>query len=540
MGEVTGDRRTEVERLASMPEDQQDEYLLGLEPSERAEVLRDVERVQAEEGGFFSRALAPLTSRWRASERSSELSDRAIKESSSDETEYVQGVNGPNANYLAIDHKELKRQSVVDNEPGHVGEASTGYSELKSGYESMHESLQSAVKILRSSWEGQASEQATTYVDGLARYSESNTRNAQLASELVYQQSEASSTFKNAMPEPKPFSMQEEMAKARSTDSPWAAMAIVAGAEAKQAESQAAHEQAARVTSTFEQSTFAAASKQPVFAEPPKFGGGGGGDTGTGGGGSGIGGSGTGPSMGGSGGTSPAGYGAGSGGSSGGSTTAPSVQTPSGSGGPGGGGLPPGAVRLPDGSIRYPDGTVVKPDGTRVLPDGTVVKPDGTRILPDGTVLPPGTTSAAGLGSHGLDAGAPGMAAGFGPTGGGAGAGGAGMAGGAAGGLGAGAGGLGAGKGSGVGSGFGPTGGGAGAGAGGLKGAGGMGGRGMGGMMGGVGAGGAKGDDEKEHQDKYFVKQELDPGMHVEYDEFGEKLIDETTGFTVVPPVIGE
>lgn len=537
MGEVTGARRTEVERLASMPDDQQDEHLLSLEPSERAQVLRDVERVQAEEGGFFSRALAPLTSRWRANERSSELSDRAIKESSSDDTEYVQGVNSPNANYLAIDHKELKRQSVDDNEPGAVGQASTGYSDLKSGYESMHESLLSAVKTLRSSWEGEASDQATTYVDGLARYSEANTRNAQLASELVYQQSEASSTFKNAMPEPVPFSMQEEMSKARTADSPWAAMAIVVGAEAKQAQSRAAHEQAARVAETFEQNTFASASKQPVFAEPPKFGSGGGSDpSGSGRAGGGIGGSATGPSVGGSGGTSAAGYAGGPAGSSGGATTAPSVQTPSGPGALGGGGLPPGAVRLPDGSIRYPDGTVVKPDGTKVLPDGTVVKPDGTRIMPDGTVIPPGTTSSAGFGSSGLESGV-GMAAGFGPTGGGAGgAGAAGMAGGAAGGLGAGSGGLGAGKGSGVGSGFGPTG----SGAGGLKGAGGMGGRGMGGMMGGAGAGGAKGDDEKEHQDKYYVKQELDPGMHVEYDEFGEKLIDETTGFTVVPPVIGE
>ncbi|MGH3433493.1 MAG: hypothetical protein ACRDQB_11730, partial [Thermocrispum sp.] len=84
---------------------------------------------------------------------------------------------------------------------------------------------------------------------------------------------------------------------------------------------------------------------------------------------------------------------------------------------------------------------------------------------------------------------------------------------------------------------FGPAGGGPGAAG---KGAGGMGGRGMGGMMGGGGAGRGQGDEDKEHKDGYYMKQEMDPGLKVEYDEHGEKLIDETTGLIVVPPVIGE
>lgn len=66
------------------------------------------------------------------------------------------------------------------------------------------------------------------------------------------------------------------------------------------------------------------------------------------------------------------------------------------------------------------------------------------------------------------------------------------------------------------------------------------GGRGGAGVMGGAGAGRGQGDDDKEHKDKYFVKEELDAGLQVEVDEYGERLYDETTGNSVVPPVIGK
>lgn len=147
-------------------------------------------------------------------------------------------------------------------------------------------------------------------------------------------------------------------------------------------------------------------------------------------------------------------------------------------------GLPPGAIRLPDGSIQYPDGTIRTPDG-RIIPPG------GTRA------------SSRGFGPGGRDSS-------FGPGGGAS--------------SGAGPGGMGAKVPGGMG-------------------AGGMGrGMGMGGMMGGAGAGrgGGGGDDEKEHKDEYYIKQEMDPGLKTEIDEYGEKLVDESTGMTVVPPVIGE
>ena len=70
--------------------------------------------------------------------------------------------------------------------------------------------------------------------------------------------------------------------------------------------------------------------------------------------------------------------------------------------------------------------------------------------------------------------------------------------------------------------------------------AGGVGGRaGMGGMAGAAGQRG-QGAEDGEHKDKYALKEEFDVGLQVEYDEHGAKTVDESTGNTVVNPVIGE
>lgn len=72
--------------------------------------------------------------------------------------------------------------------------------------------------------------------------------------------------------------------------------------------------------------------------------------------------------------------------------------------------------------------------------------------------------------------------------------------------------------------------------------AGAMGGRaGMGpGMAGGPGAGRGKGDDDSEHRNKFAQLEQLPDGVPREKDEYGERTIDEQSGHTVVPPVIGE
>src|SRR5690606_2366461 len=515
-----------------------------------------MQEVAAEEGGVFSEVLDRLVGSLRASARAQRLSEKAIAEAGAHDVEYVRVPGIPNANYLGVPHEELKRWSVNDNVPSAVGQIASDYEQLRKRYDEMHQSIARAVSCMRTSWEGDAGEAAASYGDQLAEYTRASADNARLASEVVAAQAETSESFKNAMPEPIPFSWENEMARARSEGNPFEAIKIVSEAMEKQEKSRQAHEQAAQVAANFEKSTYTTVSKAPVFAEPPKFdasGDGGGSDRGGGGdSGKSVSNIGNGHTGTGSPRTGPSSSSRDRSGSPSGRIDPPKTGTnrpnDGGSSNTGGVRLPDGSTRLPDGSTRLPDGTIVKPDGTRVLPDGTRILPDGTRILPDGRVIPPGNTRAAGLDS--------GSSTGFGPGSGGGlggstsygspgGVGGPGAGGGAATGLASVGGGAAGGGGCfapGKGSGAVPCGGGSGAGGAAAAKAGpgaGMG-RGMGGMMGGAGAGRGQGAEDKEHQDQYYIKQEMDPGLQVEYDEHGEKIVDETTGMTVVPSVIGE
>lgn len=227
MAEVTGNDRRAVEDFARMPPTQQDEYLLRMPAHQRQEFITTVETVASDdEGGFLAGLIGPMMARIRAGERADKLSERAIRDSTSADTEYVRGINSSEYNYLSIPHEELQRYALQDNEPGQIGDVSAGYNDLMSGYERIHEAITKAVSTLHGSWEGEAASSATDFGDQLARYSERNTSNARLAAEVVARQSDASSSFKNSMPEPKPFSWDAQLAEARSAD-PISSMSIL-------------------------------------------------------------------------------------------------------------------------------------------------------------------------------------------------------------------------------------------------------------------------------------------------------------------------
>src|SRR5690606_35709853 len=414
---VSDKRRAELDHLASLPEEQQDQYLIeNVPPHEREEFIRDLQEVAAEEDGFLAGVLDDLLGRWRAGQRAERLAGQAIADATKNEdVEFVEVPGIPNANYMGIPHERLQKWSIENNDPGVVGQISALYTDLSTSYGEANEAISRAVSVVRGSWEGEAGEAAASYGDQLARYSEASAKNAKLASEVVAAQADTSESFKNAMPEPIPFSWENEMARARSEGNPFEAIKIVSEAMEKQEKSRQAHEQAAQVAANFEKSTYTTVSKAPVFAEPPKFdasGDGGGSDRGGGGdSGKSVSNIGNGHTGTGSPRTGPSSSSRDRSGSPSGRIDPPKTGTnrpnDGGSSNTGGVRLPDGSTRLPDGSTRLPDGTIVKPDGTRVLPDGTKILPDGTRILPDGRVIPPGNTRAAGLDS--------GSSTGFGP-----------------------------------------------------------------------------------------------------------------------------
>lgn len=427
--------------------------------------------------------------------------------------------------YLGFDHAELKAWSDAADAGG-AGQTAGAWTGLANAMAELNGELDAANKTESAEWKGTAGESAGAFTSGTSGWADSTGQYAQLTSHRMESHSTAASTAKNAMPEPIPFSWDQEVSGwsgAPLTDLP----SLINQSIEKHAASQAAHQEAAQVMATRDTSLTDSAGSMPSFQPPPTFASAS----------DGVGGGGSGGSVGGTGGAVPfgggagsgsgsgTGSGAGSGGNGGGGGSVPSWQSPPGTG-PGGPGS--GGAGGPGQSIGPPSLGTPVPDPGATSTAGYSPGPGSDTTFGRG----PGATPGSGPGAGGVGFGGafgPGAGSGAVP---GAGAGGGSGAGGA----------PGAGSRSGVGgNGFGPTGANA---ARGGAGSGGMGRGGMGGMMGGAGRGGGKGDDDTEHSMRAELKAAHDVRdafeMDVEHDDFGEKLTDPETGWTVVPPVIGE
>ncbi|WP_139320442.1 hypothetical protein [Saccharomonospora sp. CUA-673] len=358
---------------------------------------------------------------------------------------------------------------------------------------------------------------ARTYMQNLGQWSRTNSEQAQLASEGVYGQANAAETAKNSMPEPvETHGLMGDFGTAMKSN-PVNPIGAFQEAMEKREQADAAHQEAARVMTTYDKNLYEVASKQPAFSPPPEFAGGNGGDGG------GFPGTGVVNIPGDANTTSASGYG---GGPAGGAPVVPGGGGPGNVSGPAGGnpGVMPTPTPMPGNSTGQ--GQVgTGPGGANApaarMPTGTPGAGAGFGGMgPVGPVA--GGGAAGGNTPYNSKLGRPAAAGGFGPTGSGSGS----AAGAAKGAAGAAGGAPGAGSGSGAAK---PGMGGAGAGPGAAAAAGG-GARGAGGagMMGGAGARpNQQGGDEEEHQR---------PSWLVEADPDSLFGTDQRTA----PPVIGE
>lgn len=191
------------------------------------------------------------------------------------DVEYVQGLHAPNADYKGSDHTQLQAYLESNLNVDQVSDVSTAYHQVHQVFDKFATSMNTAVNASKGTWEGSAAENAQQYFTSLGKWSDANSQNAKLASETIYDQGQAASTAKNSMPAPIPFSWTDEF-KNIATSNPFNMPENVDKALQKQKDSQAAHDQAASVMSTYDKNLYEAASKQPAFAPPPSFSTGGG------------------------------------------------------------------------------------------------------------------------------------------------------------------------------------------------------------------------------------------------------------------------
>jgi len=276
-----GDEHKTAQQISQMPPAQQREYFEQyMSPEDRANCLQEIANTGTANQPFFAQIFARISADAKAQQQANQYGQQIVQQATGSDTQYVTGLSPSHADYQGIAHTDL--QGYVDSglDAGQIGTMSTGYHQMSSTFDQISTALNDAVNKSQSEWEGNAADSARGYFSSMQQWSDGNSQNARLASEVTYQQSTAAQTAKNTMPAPIPFSWSDEM-KGWAQSNPFNLMDNVNASLQKAQASQDAHDQAAQVMSTYDNSLYGAASKQPVFTQPPKFDSSGGTGTGT-------------------------------------------------------------------------------------------------------------------------------------------------------------------------------------------------------------------------------------------------------------------
>lgn len=236
---------------------------------------------KAEEGvdpdaGWLFGAVQQFIASGKAQQQSQEVGDKNVQQlTQNGDVKYVEGLEPSNADYQGYDHDRLKQFVNSNLNVEQVSDISTAYHEIHRTFGRFATTLAKAINDSMGTgtgtWDGDAADDAQKYFTSLSAWADGNSQNAKLASEMIYDQGTAASTVKNTMPEPIPFSWKQEVGS-WVTSNPFNLGENIDKSIQKQKDSQEAHTQAASAMHTYDNALYEAASKQPVFAEPPKFG----------------------------------------------------------------------------------------------------------------------------------------------------------------------------------------------------------------------------------------------------------------------------
>ncbi|WP_396426912.1 hypothetical protein [Amycolatopsis sp. EV170708-02-1] len=186
------------------------EYVAGLSPQARDQYYRDKASGEGGDGpfGIFQRLIA----QGRAQQQSEDVGNKTVDElTKNKDVKYVEGLEPPNGDYLGYDHEKLEQFVNSNLSVEQVSEVSTAYHEIHKAFDTFSRTMDQAVTASQGTWEGDAAGNAQGYFKSLSKWSETNSQNAKLASETIYDQGTAASTVKNTMPKPIPFSWKEEV-----------------------------------------------------------------------------------------------------------------------------------------------------------------------------------------------------------------------------------------------------------------------------------------------------------------------------------------
>ncbi|MDI5976975.1 hypothetical protein [Amycolatopsis magusensis] len=192
---------------------------------------------------------------------------------------FREGLEVSDQDYLGHQHDALYAMAHSGN--GELIDAKGRVlAETRDALKTLSDDLTAAVNNEQALWQGEGAAQVHGFVKQSADWVDSTAHGVDLASNRYSQQSAAVVNAQNSMPEPVPFNQAEEMAKAQQAfqsggfDASMQGVKALEEMSAKQEASQAAHQQAAQVMHTMDNTLYETGSTQPSFAAPPTLGGG--------------------------------------------------------------------------------------------------------------------------------------------------------------------------------------------------------------------------------------------------------------------------
>ncbi|TCO65284.1 hypothetical protein [Actinocrispum wychmicini] len=178
----------------------------------------------------------------------------------------------PTTNYMSVEHGNLKNMVKDGVDPGSSQDRSDVWITTGNAMVEHQQDFVGAIGASEGEWRGKAGDSARKFMADVANYIGKAGQSAQLAGKQESLHSQALSNAGNAMPDPIPFNLDAANADLKNTTDPFDYIAKYSKYEATYQASEQAHQQAADVVSTYDQS-LRGASTLPSFDAPPQMGG---------------------------------------------------------------------------------------------------------------------------------------------------------------------------------------------------------------------------------------------------------------------------
>ncbi|WP_037319166.1 PPE domain-containing protein [Amycolatopsis orientalis] len=185
------------------------------------------------------------------------------------------GLNPSEQRYEAVPHGELKNMVTQDLDPRDIDEKGELWNNQGNSLNTFSNAVRAAISKEGEHWQGDGAQAVTSFFSNISKWADTAGDGAYLASNRFSQSAAAATTAKNSMPEEIPFDRNAEYKTAIqqfASGNFAGAVDTVGNISAKQEQSFQAHQQAAQVMHTYDQSLFDVNSKQPTFAPPPEMG----------------------------------------------------------------------------------------------------------------------------------------------------------------------------------------------------------------------------------------------------------------------------